>query len=115
MSLPSGGRTAVVLLPAWKQRRRKSSPLFRGDPKSLGKALAVMRPDFGIDDARRPFAIERIEDLLGGDAAHVLARLARDAGGMRARQHIVELQQRMLCRRRLLGPDVEGGARDALC
>src|ERR1700759_1798031 len=62
--------------------------LFRRHAKGARKSLAVMRPDLGIDDPRRPLAVERVEDLLGGDAAHVLAGLAGDAGGMRARQHI---------------------------
>src|SRR5581483_4052453 len=88
--------------------------LFRRHPESARKALAVMRPDLGIDDPRRAFAVERAKDLLGGDAAHVLARLAGDTGSVRARQHVVELQQGMLGRRRLPGPDVEAGARDAL-
>src|SRR6478735_6341723 len=82
--------------------------------KGLCKSLAVMRPDLGIDDARRALAVERVQDLLGCDPAHVLARLAGDARGMRARQHVVELKERMLRRRRLPGPDVEAGARDLL-
>src|SRR6185437_2721926 len=110
MSLPSKARLAVDLLPAGKERRRNPSPLsplLRGHAEGSGKALAVMRPDLGVDDARRPLAVERIQNLLGGDAAHVFARLPRNASGVRARQHIVELQERMLRRRRLLGPDVE--------
>src|SRR5581483_2603927 len=87
--------------------------LFRRHPEGPREPFAVMRPDLGIDDPRRALAVERVEDLLGGDAAHVLARLAGHAGGVRARQHIVELEQRMLGRRRFLGPDVETGARDA--
>ena len=103
---------------AWRKRRRRNFlprfAYFGAHAESARKALAVMRPDLGIDDARRPLAVERVQHLLGGDAAHVLARFAGDAGGVRARQHVVELQQRMLRRRRLLGPDVEAGARDAL-
>src|ERR1700730_7131185 len=74
----------------------------------------VVRPDLGVDDARRPLAVERVENLLGRDPAHVLARLLGDPCGMRARQHVVELQQRVLRRRRLLVPDVEAGAGDPL-
>ena len=50
--------------------------------------------------------------LLGGDTAHVFAGLPGDAGGMRARHHVIELQQRMIGRRRLFCPDVEAGAGD---
>src|SRR5258707_10818783 len=66
-----------------------------------------MGPDFRVDDARRAHAVERIEDLLGGNPAHVGPRFPGHTSGMRARQHIVELKQRMVRRRRLLGPDVE--------
>src|SRR5689334_2544581 len=57
--------------------------LFRRHAERARKSLAVMRPDLGIDDARRSLAVERVENLLGGDAAHVLARLAGDTGGVR--------------------------------
>ena len=73
-----------------------------------------MRPCLGIDNAWRPLAIERIEHLLGRDPAHVFARLPGDSSGVRARQHVVELQQRMFRRRWFLGPDVETCARNAL-
>src|SRR3954468_1832637 len=56
--------------------------------KGLLEALGIARPDLGIDDARRAFAVERLQHLLGGDAAHVLARLDGDAGCVRACQHI---------------------------
>src|ERR1700744_2980378 len=88
--------------------------LPRRKPKRLLEPLHVMRPDFGVDDARRALAVEGVEHLLGGDPAHVLAGFMGNAGGVRARQHVVELQQRMIRRRRLLGPDVEAGAGDLL-
>src|SRR4051794_30839963 len=93
---------------------RPRAPLPRRHAKGLLEALGIARPDLGIDDARRALAVERIKHLFGGDAAHVLARLDGDACGMRARQHIVELEQRMLRRRRLLGPDVKAGTGNAL-
>src|SRR5947209_16634076 len=55
------------------------------------EALRINRPDLRIDDARRALAVDRIQNLLGGDAAHVLARLDRDASRVRACQHVVEL------------------------
>jgi rhodanese-related sulfurtransferase len=88
--------------------------LFRRDAKRSRKPFRIGRPHLRIDDPRRALAVERVKQLLGGDAAHVDPRLLGHAGRMRARQHIVELQQRMLRRRRLLVPDIEPGAGDAL-
>src|SRR5258708_32562065 len=76
--------------------------------------FCVVRPDLGVNDARRPLAVEGIDDLFGGDPAHVFPRLLCDTRGVGACQHVIELQQRMLWRRRLLGPDIEAGAGDAL-
>jgi hypothetical protein len=59
------------------------------------------------------FAVDCVEDLRCGDLAHVVARLPGDAGGVRAHQHVLELQQRVVARRRLGRPDVEAGAGDA--
>ena len=89
-------------------------PLPRRKPKSPLEAPGVIRPYLGVDDARRPLAIERVQKLLGGDPAHVLPRFPGHAGRMRACEHVVELQQRMIRRRRLLGPYVEAGACDRL-
>ena len=86
---------------------------FGANPNAL-EALGVGRPYLGIDQARRPLAVERVENLLGGDLAHVHPRFPGHTGGVRARQHIVELQQRMIRRRRFLGPDVEAGAGNLL-
>src|SRR6266481_8439170 len=76
--------------------------------------FGVVRPDLGVDDTRRPLAVEGIEDLFGGDPAHVFPRLLGDTRGVGACQHVIELQQRMLWRRRFLGPDIEACAGDAL-
>src|SRR5882757_11132428 len=88
--------------------------LSRRKPEGPLETPGVGRPYFGVDDARRPLAVERVENLLGRDPAHVLARFLGDPCRMRARQHIVELQQRMVRRRRLLVPDIEPGAGDPL-
>src|SRR6516225_3939576 len=96
------------------RRARDTRWLSRGYAKGARKAFAIERPDLGVDDARRAPAIERLEHLLGCNAPHVLARLLRDTGRVRARQHIIKLQQRMFRRRRFAGPDVEAGARNAL-
>src|ERR1700744_5205406 len=66
--------------------------LPRHKPKRLLEPLHVLRPDFEVDDARRAFAVEGVEHLLGRDPAHVLAGFVGDAGGVRARQNVVELQ-----------------------
>src|ERR1700679_3045560 len=71
-------------------RRKSERPL---------KALDVSRPDFRIDETRRPLAAQRIEHLFGGNPRHILARLLGHARRMRARDHIVELQQRVVGRR----------------
>ena len=126
---PSDPDMAADLLPRSDRQRKKSSPRKSGriqrvtdNPPTLSrcksegplKTLDVIGPDFRIDDAWRPLAIERVKHLLGGYPRHVLPRLPGHPRGMRARQHIVELQQRMVGRRRLLGPDVKSGAGNAL-
>src|ERR1700740_3659586 len=96
--------SSSLRLPRKVTARMASSrlPLPRGEAQCALEPLRVQRPDLGVDDAGRRLAVERVDELLGGDAAHVHPRLMRDAGGMRARQHVVERQQRMLTRRRLL-------------
>src|SRR3981081_823794 len=86
--------------------------LSRRKPEGPLETPGVGRPYFGVDDARRTLAVERVENLLGRDPAHVLARFLGDPGRVRARQHVVELQQRVLRRRRLLVPDVAPGPGD---
>src|SRR6516225_10081204 len=88
---------------------------LRPKPEGLLEPLGIGRPHLRIDDAGRALAVERHDELLGGDAAHIGARLARHARGVGARDHVVELQQRMVGRRRLLVPHVEAGAGDLFC
>src|SRR6266581_3839961 len=109
MYASSGRRPAVDLLPWSTPQRSKLSPrisaavsaqaaakrLFRRKSERPLEPLGVGRPDIRIDDARRPLAVERVEDLLGGDLAHVDPGFPGDTRGVRARQHVVELQQRM--------------------
>src|SRR3979409_217096 len=68
------------------------------EPECLLEPLGIARPHLRIDDARRALAIERHDQLLGGDPAHIGAGLAGDARRVRARNYIVELQQRMVGR-----------------
>src|SRR6266566_4280684 len=108
--------SSSLRLPRKVTARMASSCLLlpRSEAQCALEPLGVQRPDLGVDDARNGLAVERIDELLGGDAAHVHARLMGDAGGVRARQHVVELEQRVIARRRLLAPHVEPGAGDAL-
>src|SRR6185437_15183998 len=89
MPLTSAARKAVVLLPGAKRARGNllpaPTPSGRLDSESTGKTLAIMRPDLGVNDARRPLAVERVKDLLRGDPSHVLARFPGDTRRMRAR------------------------------
>src|ERR1700729_4511248 len=110
----SDGGLAVDSLSPIARQRSKSSPLRRGKSESALETLHIMRPHLGVDHARRPLAVERAKNLLGGNPAHIGSRLPGHARGMRAREHVVELQQRMIQRRRFLGPDVEAGAGYAL-
>src|ERR1051326_7995918 len=107
--------SSSLRLPRKVTARMASSclPLPRGEAQCALEPLRVQRPDLGVDDAGRRLAVERVDELLGGDAAHVHARLMGDAGGVRARDHVVELQQRVIAWRRLLAPHVETGAGDA--
>src|SRR3954452_24083114 len=84
------------------------------ESERLLEPLGIGRPYLRIDDAGRALAVERHDQLLGGDPAHIGAGLAGDARGVWARDHIVELQQRMIGRRRLLLPHVDPGAGDLL-
>src|ERR1700736_6959496 len=108
--------SSSLRLPRKVTARMASSCLLR--PRSEAQCalepFGVQRPYLGVDDAGRRLAVERVDELLGGDAAHVHARLMGDAGSVRARQHVVELEQRMIARRRLLAPHVEPGAGDPL-
>ena len=85
---------------------------FPEPPRTPGKSLGINRPHLRIDDARRTLAVERHDQLLGRDAPHVGARLVRHPRRVRARHHIVEGEQRMIGRWRLLVPHVEPGAGD---
>jgi hypothetical protein len=65
MSPPFRAANAMDSLSPRTRRRMKYSslivpPLGRIYSKGARKALAVMRPDFGIDDPRRPLAVERV-------------------------------------------------------
>src|SRR5580658_9245812 len=62
------------------ERDQSSRALPRRHAKGLLESLRIARPDFGIDDTRRTLAVECIQNLLGRDTAHVLARLDGDAG-----------------------------------
>src|SRR5262249_56753793 len=54
---------------------------LRPKPEGLLEPLGISRPHLRIDDAGRALAVERHDQLLGGDAAHIGARLARHARG----------------------------------
>src|SRR4029078_3997437 len=95
-------------------RDARKQPLRRREPESAFEALGVSRPYFRIDDAWRSLAVERVKHLLGGYPAHVLPRFPGHPSRVRACEDIIELQQWMLRRRRLLGPDVETCAGNAL-
>src|SRR6266550_678731 len=87
---------------------------LRREPERLLEARRVAQPDLRIEHAGDGLAVERREHLIGRNAAHVLARLARDAGRVRTDHHVVHLQQRVIERRRLLLPHVEPCACDLL-
>src|SRR3954451_20188763 len=101
LRLSSGNRTRIA---ATRQGRiglaRNSAPL-RHDAERLLEARRIAGPDLRIEHARDALAVGGGERLFGGDAPHVAARLARHAGGMRRRNHIIHLQQRMIERRGL--------------
>src|SRR5215468_850057 len=91
--------------------RKRSS--LRTEAEGPLEALGVSRPHLRIDDAGWALAVERHDQLLGRDPPHIGARLAGDAGGVRACDHVVELQERMIRWRRLLVPYVDAGPGDA--
>src|SRR6478736_7665111 len=101
-------------LAAETKSEHSTEVLARLESKGALEAPDVSRPDLRINKARRPPAVERIQQLLRRNPCHVLPRFPGHARRMRACQHIVELQQRVIGRRRLLGPHVKARARDAL-
>src|SRR6266851_5261138 len=112
--MASSSSTGINLI--WRGRcaltRRVPEALPRRKSERPLETSGVVRPNLGIDEARRPLAVEGIENLLGGDPAHIFPRFPGHPGRMRARQHVIELQQRMVRRRRFLGPDVETRSSD---
>src|SRR2546428_405535 len=64
---------------------------LRPEPEGLLEPFGISRPHLRIDDAGRALAVERHDELLGGNAAHIGARFARHARGVGARDHVVEL------------------------
>src|SRR3954463_12439186 len=91
-----------------------TSPALRRKSEGLLETCRIAWPDRRIEYALDRFAIERRDHLLGGETAHVLARLARDTRRVRRDDHVVELQERMFERRRLLFPHVESRTGDFL-
>src|SRR3954451_9475946 len=91
-----------------------TSPALRRKAERLLEARRIARPDLRIEHALYRLAVEGRDHLLGGETAHVLARLARDTRRVRRDAHVVELQERMFERRRLLFPHVESRTGDFL-
>src|SRR3981081_617826 len=91
---------------------RRSEPLCRCKPESPLEALGIAGPYLGVDDARPPRAVKRVETLLAGYPAHVRPRFPGHSRRMRARKHIIELQQRMIRRWRFFGPDIQASPGD---
>src|ERR1043165_6531539 len=58
-----GSRFVALPKAAAEQIFSPVSRLFRRDAEGARKPFAVMRPDFGIDDPRRTFAVERVKHL----------------------------------------------------
>ena len=83
--------------------------------RSSEQALVMfgkLRPGLGVDQARRPLALEDGNPLPGRADGHVGTRLFGYAGDVRGDQHVVEGQQRMIQGRRFSEPDVDPGAGD---
>src|SRR5260370_8716615 len=76
-------------------RDRPPQPLGRRKPKSPLETPGVIAPNLGVDDARRPLAVERIENLLGGNHGHVFARFFGYARRMPAPPPIVDPPRRI--------------------
>ena len=74
------------------------------------EALKKARPYFRIDQPLRTLAPENRDQLLGRHFGELVARLMRDACSVRARDHVIQRQQRMVGRRWLFLPDIEPGA-----
>src|SRR4051794_19221641 len=83
---------------------------LRRKAERLLESRRVARPDLRIERALDRPAVERRDHLFGGKAAHIFARFARDAGGVRRDDDVVELEQRMFERRRFFLPHVEACA-----
>src|SRR4051794_12236058 len=91
-----------------------TSPALRRKAERLLETRRIAWPDIRIEHPPDRLALQRRDHLFGGEAPHVLACFARDARRVRRDDHVVELQERMFERRRLLLPHVESGACDLL-
>ena len=74
----------------------------------------VLRPHLRIDQPRRAFAVQDVDQLLGREPCHVVAQLIRCSGGMRADQHVIERHQPVVVRRRFILPHIQSRTRNLL-
>src|SRR5262249_9182962 len=72
---------------------------------------ALSRKDLGIDDVRRPPALEHGEDVVDHDVRHLLAHLDHGAAEMRGEHDVGHLDE-LAGHLRLVLEHVEAGARD---
>ena len=68
-----------------------------------------------IDETRRHLAREQVDPLLRRCPRHLVHRFVRDTCDVRGCDDVVERQQRVIGRRRLLQEDIDAGSRDLAC
>src|SRR5260370_6955372 len=110
--MASSSSTGINLIwPVWRGRcaltRRVPEALPRRKSERPLETSGVVRPDLGIDEARRPLAVEGIENLLGGDPAHIFPRFPGHPGRIRPPPHVIELPHRTSPPPPSLGPHLE--------
>ena len=76
-------------------------------------AAALLAEHFAVDDILAVgLAVEHAEEVLHGGDRHAVDRFAGDPGDMRGGDEILQGQERVVLRRRLLDKDIECGAGD---
>ena len=71
----------------------RNSLTFRPDAKDPFEPLAIRRPHLRVDQPRRALAVQDVDQLLGRETRHVVARFMCGSRGVRADQNVVECHQ----------------------
>ena len=83
-------------------------------PSIRSNRAQVLGPHVRIDQPRRALAVKYLDQLLGREPRHVVARLHRRARRVWTDQHVVECHQLVVMRRRFVLPHIQPRAGNLL-